>query len=253
MDPGLKSPLVDLFLRGEASREVKLLAAQGALAPRAHEQIALLALLTDDPDTAIAERANATLAALPVEVLRTFLAGADVPDPLRRFFAARGVGARDDAAPDRPHDTVPTTEPEEGTLPSEADRPLASLPIADRLKLATKGSREQRAQLIRDPNKLVAAAVLSSPKLTDAEVESFVKMGNVSEEVLRVIGANRTWLKNYGVILGLTRNPKTPPAISMQMMHRLTEKDVKMLGVDRNVPESLRLAARRALSKAKGG
>ena len=35
-------------------------------------------------------------------------------------------------------------------------------------------------------------------------------MGNVTEEVLRVIGTNRAWLKNYGVVLGLVKNPKTP-------------------------------------------
>ena len=91
--------------------------------------------------------------------------------------------------------------------------------------------------------------MLSSPKLTDAEVESFAKMGNVSEEVLRVIGMNRTWLKNYGVVLGLVKNPKTPPAISMQLLQRINERDMKMLAVDRNVPEALRLAARKFIVK----
>ena len=76
-------------------------------------------------------------------------------------------------------------------------------------------------------------AVLSSPKLTDSEIESFTKMGNVSEEVLRVIGNNRSWLKNYGVMLGLVRNAKTPLAISMQLIQRLNERDQKMLAVDR--------------------
>jgi hypothetical protein len=97
---------------------------------------------------------------------------------------------------------------------------------------------------------MVAAAVLSSPKLTDAEVESFAKMANVSEEVLRVIGNNRSWLKNYGVMLALTRNPKTPLALSMQFLHRLNERDTKMLGIDRNVPEALRLAARKLIVKS---
>jgi hypothetical protein len=128
---------------------------------------------------------------------------------------------------------------------------VSSLPIAERLKLATKGTREQRAQLIRDANRIVATAVLTSPKLTEAEVEAFAKMGNVSEDVLRIIGTNRSWLKNYSVVHAVTRNPKTPPAISMQLMHRLTEKDIKMLSTDRNIPEALRLAARRVLTKAK--
>ena len=59
------------------------------------------------------------------------------------------------------------------------------------MKLAMKGTREQRAQLIRDSNSIVATAVLSSPKLTESEVEAFAKMGNVTEDVLRIIGTNR--------------------------------------------------------------
>jgi hypothetical protein len=74
----------------------------------------------------------------------------------------------------------------------------------------------------------------------------------VGEEVLRVIAGNRGWVKNYGVVLGLTRNPKTPPAISMQLIHRLNERDVKMLASDRNIPEALRLAARKIVVKARG-
>jgi hypothetical protein len=75
-------------------------------------------------------------------------------------------------------------------------------------------------------------------------------MGNVSEDVLRTIGMNRGWLKNYGVIMGLVKNPKTPLAISMQLLNRVSEKDVKMLAVDRNVPEALRLVARKLMVKA---
>ena len=254
MDPGYRSPLVDLFRRGEVPRDVRLLAARGALAPRAHEQVALLAILSDDGDGEIASQANATVASLPAGPLAAFLARTDVPDELREFFKARGVAPAKVAAANAADPLVDTLIqlPEVAESESEEDeaRVLSSLSIADRLKLAMKGTREQRAQLVRDSNKMVATAVLSSPKLTEAEVESFCKMGNVSEDVLRIIGTNRAWLKNYSVVIGLTRNPKTPPAISMQLMHRLTEKDVRMLSVDRNVPEALRLAARRVMVKS---
>jgi hypothetical protein len=126
---------------------------------------------------------------------------------------------------------------------------LSGLPVIQRMKLAMKGTRAQRAQLVRDSNKLVAAAVLSSPKLTETEVESFAKMANVAEEVLRTIAMNRVWVKNYGVVAGLARNPKTPPGIAMQMVQRLNERDLKMLAMDRNVPEAVRLAARKFLRK----
>jgi len=130
---------------------------------------------------------------------------------------------------------------------------LSSLPVLQRMKLAMKGTREQRAALVRDTNRLVAAAVLSSPKLTEAEVEAFTKMGNVSEDVLRTIGMNRSWGKNYAIAAGLCRNPKTPLAISSRLIHRLNERDLKMLSIDRNVPEALRGIARKNLTKAKHG
>jgi hypothetical protein len=111
-----------------------------------------------------------------------------------------------------------------------------------------RGTREQRTVLIRDPNKLVASSVLSSPKLTDSEVETFARMGNISEDVLRIIGTNRGWTKNYGVAAALTRNPKTPPTVSMTLVSRLNERDLKQISSDRNIPEGLRIAARKLMA-----
>ena len=121
--------------------------------------------------------------------------------------------------------------------------------VAERMKAAMKGSKSERAILIRDPNKLVSAAVLSSPKLTESEVENFAKLANVSEEVLRTIGMNRGWTKNYGVIAALTRNPKTPLAVSMRFVQRLSERDLKMIALDRNLQEPLKLLVRKRITE----
>ena len=262
-----RSPLIEHFRSGAAPRDARLLAARGLLTRQTHEQLALLAVLADDPDPEVKAIANATIDRLPAASLKAFFAGNDVDAGLRHFYARRGswgpVAPNDasgapaasgtDAAPAEDGDAAGTDKEGEDGDEENGDGPtvLANLSIADRLKLAVKGTREQRAQLIRDSNKIVATAVLTSPKLTEAEVEAFVKMGNVSEDVLRIIGTNRAWVKNYSVILGLARNPKTPPAMSLQMLNRLSAKDVKMLAVDRNVPESLRLAARRLAVKAR--
>jgi hypothetical protein len=109
------------------------------------------------------------------------------------------------------------------------------------------GTREERAILIRDPNKIVSVAVLSSPKMTETEAESIAKMANVSDEILRIIGHTRAWAKSYRVILALAKNPKTPLAVSMNVLSRLNEKDVKLLATDRNVPDALRIAARQKM------
>ena len=254
MDPGYRSPLIDMFRR-EGNRETRLLAAQGDLGAGAHDQLALLMMLIDDADPDVAMTALSTVQRLPLEPLRAFLARADAPAEIREYFAAMGITPADVAAPDA---SAPLTGDEDDDEEQDEAKEgaklesklLAGLPIKKKIKLASKGTREQRAQLIRDPNKLVAGAVLSSPKLTESEVEAFAKMANVSEDVLRVIGMNRTWLKNYGVIIGLVKNPKTPPALSMQLLSRINERDMKMVAVDRNVPEALRLAARKFIVKS---
>ena len=70
--------------------------------------------------------------------------------------------------------------------------------------------------------------------------------------LMRSIGQNRAWTKNYGIILGLCKHPKTPPAIAMSFVQRLNEKDLKMISTDRNAKDGLRLLARKMLIKGKG-
>jgi 3'-phosphoadenosine 5'-phosphosulfate (PAPS) 3'-phosphatase len=90
--------------------------------------------------------------------------------------------------------------------------------------------------------------VLSSPKITDTEVEAFARMTSVTEDILRTIAGTRGWIKNYTVCLALVKNSKTPVAISMNLMPRLMEKDLRLLASDRNVAEVLRTTARRRLA-----
>lgn len=260
MDPGYRSPLLDCFRRGEVGRDVRLLAAQGALAPKAQEQLALLVLLADDPDPDVAAATAQTLEALPSDAVRVSLCRADATSEMREFFAARGIHVAPGdvkAAPVDAEDPLvetPTDLPqvEAGEDPADPERQdISSLSVLERMKLAMKGTREQRAVLVRDSNKLVSAAVLSSPKVNEAEVETFTRMGNVSEDVLRIIGQNRSWTKNYGVILGLCRHPKTPPAIAMSFVQRLNERDLKALAIDRNAKEGLRLLAKKMITKGK--
>lgn len=261
MDPGLRSPLVDFFRRGEVARDVRLLAAQGAFAPRALDQLALLLVLKDDSDTEIAAAAATTLARLPRAALEAFLARNDVPAEMRQYFVAQGItpggAVADPEAPlidtaDEEADPAAATAEVAAGAGPEATR-LSSLSVMERMKLAMRGTREQRAMLVRDPNRLVASAVLSSPKLTESEVEQIAKMANVSEDVLRVIGTNRGWTKNYGVVAGLVRNPKTPVAISLTLLQRVNDRDVKMLAIDRNIPEPLRIAARKRAAANRAG
>lgn len=248
MDPAVRSPLIDFFRRGDVARDVRLLAAKGALAPSALDQLALLLILLDDGDPEVAREAAATIDRLPRVPLEAFLARPDVTSEIREFFAARGVmpggtPLEGDAALLDESEAPPAGDESEDD--KTTSQRLAMMGVMEKVKVATRGTREERAILVRDPNRLVAAAVMSSPKLTEQEVESFAKMANVTEEVLRVIGTNRAWTKNYNVVAGLVRNPKTPVAISMNLLQRVNDKDVRLIATDRNVPEPVRIAARK--------
>lgn len=247
------APLLDFFRRGEAARDVRLLAAQGVLAPRAHEQVAILVLLADDKDPEVRQTALATLDRIPVEALRAFLGRSDVPVGIREFFGDRGVFpaeipliTADDPLFDVSADDIDVADLEvEGDASETMLQKLQKMDIPQRLKAAMRGSREVRAVLVRDPNKIIAAAVLSSPKVTESEIEGFAKMATVSEDVLRTIGMNRAWLKNYAVVLALTKNPKCPVGLSLNLLNRLNDRDLNGVSNDRNVPDPLRTAARR--------
>ena len=117
--------------------------------------------------------------------------------------------------------------------------------ISEKIQAAVKGNAEERAILIRDPNRIVAATVLKSPKLNDREIESYANLRNVNDEVLRIIGTHRDWTKTYGVALALTRNPRTPTGIALTMLNRLVNKDLKNMGSDKNIPEVIRRSAKR--------
>lgn len=258
MASGLATPMLDFFRRGEVARDVRLMAAQGAIAPRPLEQLGILMVLTTDSDSEVRETAEQTLKSLPPDLLAGFIARSDVPTDMREFFAKRGITPAAIPAPDAEQPLLETDdtglailkevagETEEQKTKSFTER-LAKMTVPEKVKCATKGTREMRSILIRDPNRMVAAAVLSCPKLNEAEVEAFAKMGNVSEDILRTIAMSRAWTKNYGTLLALVKNAKTPVALSMNMMMRLNESDVKKLSTDRNVPEALRVAARKRM------
>jgi hypothetical protein len=253
MDASLHTPLVDAFRRDDVALDVRLLAARGAIAPRALEQLTLLMVLTADRHPDVRETAEATIARLPTDVVSAFIARADVPEDLRIFFVARGVPVAPVPASDEPDALVDTDAADYGpeeTAPEEQPSVVmrvAAMSVPEKVKAAMKGSREMRAILIRDPNKLVALSVLSGPKVSDTEVEGYARMGSLSEDVLRAIASRRAWMKNYSVVLALVKNAKTPVPISMNLLSRLREPDLKRLSTDRNVPEVLRLTARKKL------
>jgi len=131
---------------------------------------------------------------------------------------------------------------------------IGRLNVGQRIKLGFIGDREERAILIRDTARLVQNAVLSSPKVTDAEVETFAGSKNLQENVFREIARQRRFMKLYPVVRNLVNNPKCPLDISLTLIKTLMVYDLKSLRHNKNVPDTIRkVAAKLYTEKATRG
>jgi hypothetical protein len=122
---------------------------------------------------------------------------------------------------------------------------IAKLDIRGRITLAMRGTKEERSILIRDSTKLVALAVLDSPKISDGEVEKFALQKNVLEAVLRAIPMRRRFAKNYNITRNLVQNPRTPLDLSLGLMKNLLIHDVKNLSGNKEISDTIRKVALR--------
>jgi hypothetical protein len=167
---------------------------------------------------------------------------AEIPADAKSMAAAAAAG-NSEATP-----AVHKTVEKKWVLSAEEQRgsalqKIAKLDIKGRVLLAMKGTKEERSLLIRDGTKIVAFAVLESPKLTDGEVEKFASQKNVLESVLREISIKRRFIKQYPVVRSLTFNPRTPIDVSLGLLKHLLIQDLRSLAGNKEVSDTVRKLA----------
>lgn len=126
---------------------------------------------------------------------------------------------------------------------------VQKMSVMQKIKLTRMGGKEARALLVKDRNRIVSAAVLGSPKLTETEVIGFAQNRSIGEELLRIISTNRDWTKNYQIKLALVQNPKTPQPTAIKFINYLQDKDLRGLMKSKDVSSNISAQARRILTK----
>ncbi len=121
------------------------------------------------------------------------------------------------------------------------------LEVSEKIKLALTGDKEWRKILVKDSNKLVSAGVLKNPRMSEPEVLTLLKSGVQNDEVMRLICANKEWVKNYMIRKALIENPKTPLANALRYLGSLTEKDLIGYSKSRNISSVIATQAKRML------
>jgi hypothetical protein len=170
------------------------------------------------------------------------------PIPGAMVEAEAVSAAPSEAKPEASAEAKPAKKP--GIPPADVRRDstlqkIAKLDIKGRIGLAMRGSKEERSILVRDGTKLVALAVLDSPKVSEGEVENFALQKNVLEAVLRAIPLRRRFAKNYAIVRNLVYNPRTPLDLSLGLMKNLLVHDLKNLSGNKEVSDTIRKLALR--------
>lgn len=158
------------------------------------------------------------------------------------------------AAPAAEPDAEPQPVPDEGGEETEEEpinlskyQQSLEMPVAEKIKMGLTGDKEWRNILIKEANKLVSAAVLKNPRITDGEVLAIAKNKSSSEELIRLITLNNEWLKNYEIKRALVMHNRTPLPKALRFMGILSERDLKSLAKSRDVSSVLVNNARRIL------
>jgi len=124
---------------------------------------------------------------------------------------------------------------------------VQGMKLTEKLRFAMRCDKEGRTLLIRDPNRAIQLAIISNPRITDAEVNILAWSKSADEEVLRRIAENREWVKYYPVRLGLAKNPKSSISISTKLLPTLMPEDLSQIAKSKEVPVFVAHAARRLI------
>jgi hypothetical protein len=228
------------------------------------ETLAWLAERVEAPLQDILVTNQTRLLAAPVIVERLFENPKLSPEIRRRadefleeFFLKKererdGEGL-EEATDEAPAAVIPDEAADEAELDEDAKKSLfarlSTMSVVQRIRLAYRGNKEERMFLVQDRNRLVSSAALKSPKTRDADAESIANMKSVSEDVLRAITFRRDWMRHYGIMRAIVRNPRAPIDVTLSLVPRLNARDQKVLAGDRNVPEAVRSYARREVAR----
>jgi hypothetical protein len=137
----------------------------------------------------------------------------------------------------------PEGEMEDKTGLSEGQIRLLTVP--QRMRLTRGASRVMKQILLRDPNAQVAVSVLHHNNFSEQEMEQIARSRSVLEDVLLELAKRREWVSRYSICRALITNPKTPVAISVRLLPKMSVRDLKLLARDRNIADAVRSSATR--------
>jgi len=284
------SPAVATYVRPGVSSEVRLAGCDAAAGMEPFERVTLLFCLSKDPDPSIKSSAINLMQILPEHVANEY-AASDKAHPLvlellvrirdKRPESAdlRAVSAGDVEELNQP-ENVETVPPQladcqdadtlledensasDGNMDEDTDEDVGEeflskfkiaqmMGIGEKIKMALSGDKEWRSILVKDSNKLVSGSVIKNPRITESEILKLIKSGIQNDEIMRLICANKEWIKSYQIRKSLIENNRTPVQNAIRYLATMGEKDLAGFAKSKNVASVISTMAKRLLLNKK--
>jgi hypothetical protein len=106
---------------------------------------------------------------------------------------------------------------------------MRSLSQMEKILLAVKADRAERALLLQDNDPRVLLSLLRNPRLTVDEVARLAKSSFLTYQIAEVILKATQWMSSLDVRVGLVHNPKTPPAFALRILPTLPDSEVRAI------------------------
>ena len=149
------------------------------------------------------------------------------------------------ATPDALSQQDATDDLEELTTEKRAsvwDR-VRALPYAEKIILATKTDRSERAVLIQENDPQILYYLLKNPRITTEEVLRIARMTSISAMAADLIAKTTQWSTNQEIRSALVNNPRTAPSLALKLLPTLSEREIRQIAKSTAVSQSLKQAA----------
>ncbi len=142
---------------------------------------------------------------------------------------------------------------DEGKSSNNRQAEIGKMSISQKVRTATLGSKSDRDYLVRDNNRLVHMAAVTSPKVQPADIMAWSGNKALPENIIMYIGTNGKYRRNYKILVNIVNNPKAPLRLTSGLINTLSKADLAKVQKNRNLaPAIQRLAKSLGEQRAKG-
>jgi hypothetical protein len=269
------SPTVAAYVRPGTPLEVRLAGCSSAESMATTDRLMLLFCLSKDADPAVRAAATSYLKNVPIVVINEYMDCAN-PHPMvldalhllcDNYPEASPAPEAPVIADENEYEDEPEAAPDEDDLDAEfeGDDPVNEddeqflskyktaqlMGIGEKIKMALTGDKEWRSLLAKDSNRLVSGSVIKNPRITEAEILTLIKAGIQNDEIMRLICANKEWIKSYKIRKALVENNRTPVQNAMRYLGTMGEKDLASFAKSKNIGSVISTMAKRLLLNKK--